>query len=172
MSGISEKLNIIAPDIPLSGENMSLKNVRLSRFCYFMAYTFELILYSLRGHFMPIGVTYFGVSGTNFVLLAYGLASLVIMLLWNDRFRPLIRISVAVTVIGFVPFAFMPVGNLRFVFAVIAFLGLGGAVTSARCGFAFAVNNVERLVGVIIMYFACAFIRYLNTRFCGQKFCP
>ncbi len=163
MSGLLSKLNGSIPSDPLGEGDMSLKNVRLSRFCYFMAYAFELILYSLRGHFMPVGVTYFGVSGANFVLFAYGLASLVVMLLWTEKFTALIRISVAVTAVGFIPFALLPIGNVRFVFALIAFIGLGGAVTSARCGFAFAVNNVERLVGIVIMYFACAFIRYIDS---------
>ncbi|MCR4563906.1 MAG: hypothetical protein K5755_04660, partial [Clostridiales bacterium] len=144
-------------------ENISLKSVRLSKFCYFMAYAFELVLYSLRGHFMPMGVSVAGVSGSIVTTAFYGLASLVVMLLWSEKFKPLIRISVIISLIGFVPFALLPVGNIRFVFAIIAFIGLGGAVTSARCGFAFAINNSERLVGIIIMYFACAFIRCTNT---------
>jgi DNA-binding CsgD family transcriptional regulator len=159
----SLKVNNWFKSIAFSSESMSLKNVRLSRFCYFMAYSFELILYSLRGHFMPLGTGYFGISGSVFVTVAYGLASLIVMLLWTPKFKPLVRISVLVTAIGFVPFAFMPAGNLRLIFAIIAYIGLGGCVTSARCGYAFAVNNVERLVGIVIMYFANTFIRYIDT---------
>jgi DNA-binding CsgD family transcriptional regulator len=112
---------------------------------------------------MPMGVTVAGISGSIITSAFYGLASLAVMLLWSERFKPLIRISVIVSLVGFIPFAFLPTGNIRFIFAIIAFIGLGGAVTSARCGFAFAINNSERLVGIIIMYFACAFIRCINT---------
>ncbi|MDR1131994.1 MAG: hypothetical protein LBL15_06210 [Oscillospiraceae bacterium] len=46
---------------------------------------------------------------------------------------------------------------------VLAYAGLGGAVTSARCGYAFAANNAERLVGMVLMFVAVAVICFLGA---------
>lgn len=135
-----------------------------------LAYAFELILYSVRGHFMPIGRDFFGIPGRLLVLVVYGIASLVIMLLWSKRFKPLIWISVSVMILGFVPFILMPESDLRLLFAVIAYAGLGGAVTSARCGYAFAINNAERFVGILFMFLACTVVRQVNDETANELF--
>ena len=135
-------------------------NIRPERLKYALAYVFELLLFSTRSHFLPVGVSFLGLRGQTWIMLAHGLASLIVMLLWSERFRPLIKVSVAVTAAGFLPFLFLPVGGLRFAFGLIAYAGLGGAVTSARCGYAFALNNAERLYGMVAMHFVCNLIRY------------
>lgn len=146
-----------------SREGINLKSIRLSRMCYMLAYTFELILFLVRGHFMPVGADVCGVSGGTIIVAVHGITSVVVMLLWSKRFKPLVWASVSVMVLGFVPYILLPESDLRLVFAIVAYAGLGGAVTSARCGFAFAVNNAERLVGMVIMFFSCAVVRYIDA---------
>ncbi len=128
-----------------------------------LAYAFELILFSVRGHFMPVGTDICGVSGGTVIVAVHGITSVIVMLLWSKRFKPLIWASVSVMVLGFVPYILMPESDVRLLFAIVAYAGLGGAVTSARCGYAFAANNAERLVGMVIMFFVCAVVRYVDT---------
>lgn len=141
---------------------ISLNSIRISKYAYFMAYAFELMLFKTRGHFFPVEVPFFKISGYTAVLAVHGIASLIVMLLWSNRFKKLIYVSVTVMVAGFIPFLFLPYGTPRLIFAMIAYAGLGGCVTAARCGYAFALNNAERLIGMLIMFFFCACIYFLD----------
>ena len=146
-----------------NSESISLKSVRLSRLCYIFAYALELVLFSVRGHFMPIGDGIFGLNGRTVAMAVHGIASLIVMLLWSERFKRLVWASVIVCVAGFVPFILLYDSPYRFLFSLIAYAGLGGVVTSARCGFAFAINNAERIVGMIFMFISCTVVRYIDT---------
>lgn len=144
-------------------DGIRLTDIRPSRPVYFLAYALELILFTTRGQFLPIGANPFGISGWTIAHGAHMAASLVFMLLWSNRFKKLIYISVGLMLAGFIPFIFLPMGYERMGFAVLFYIGLGGAVTSCRCGFAFAANNAERLLGMVIMFFTVAFIRYARS---------
>lgn len=138
-------------------------NIRSDRLVYFLAYAFELMLFAARGQFIPMGVSLFGISGWTIAQYAHTIASLVFMLLWSKRFKPLIGVSIALMIVGFIPFLFMPVGIPRLIFGIVFYIGLGGAVTSARCGYAFAANNTERLVGILFMFVSVALIRFVRS---------
>ena len=60
-----------------NSESISLKSVRLSRLCYIFAYALELVLFSVRGHFMPIGDGIFGLNGRTVAMAVHGIASLI-----------------------------------------------------------------------------------------------
>ena len=145
------------------GDGIRLSDIRWNKAFYFLAYTFELVLYAARQRFLPIPVSLFGLSGSTALYVAHILASLAVMLLWNDRFKPLIRISVGVMLTGFIPFLFLPDGYPRLAFGMLAYAGLGGAVTSARCGYAFAANNAERLVGILLMLVGVTAIKLASS---------
>ncbi len=159
MSRYYQKFHSVFVHIFDRSGGIRFRDIRKSRLIYTLAYTFELLLFSFRGHYFSIDTDILGVSGFTVAIAVHGLASLGIMLLWSDCFRPLIRISVAVMILGFVPFFFLPGGKLQFFFALIAYAGLGGAVTSARCGYAFAANNAERIFGILLMFFGTSVIR-------------
>ena len=146
------------------GDGISLSDLRRNRLFYILAYTFELVLYAARQRFLPLPFGLFGLSGSTALYIPHILASLAVMLLWSNRFRPLIRISVGVMLAGFIPFIFLPNGYLRLVFGMIAYAGLGGAVTSARCGYAFAANNAERLAGILLMLVSVTLIRFVSSQ--------
>lgn len=140
---------------------MYLSDIRRSRWAYFISYSLELILFAVREQFLPMGGTLFGISGWAAALAAYMIASLIFMLAWQNRFRHLILISTGIMAVGFLPFVFLPMGTSRLLFGILFYIGLGGAVTSCRCGYAFAANNAERLAGMLIVFFAVAVIRFL-----------
>lgn len=142
-------------------DGVSISDIRPARLIYCFAYAFELTLYSVLTAFLPMGVDLMGVSAWTIAYALHMAASLAVMLLWSKRFKPLIWISVIVMVVGFVPMIFLPMGYARFIFGCLALVGLGGAVTSARCGFAFAANNAERLIGMVVMFFAAAAVRFV-----------
>ena len=143
--------------------DISLAAVRPNKLIYTLAYTFELILYSCW-EFIETEATFFGISSSMALHVAHYAGSLLIMMLWSDRFRPLIHISVAMMLVGFAGFVLLPVSPLQLIFGILAVSGLGGAVTCARCGFAFAANNPERLIGITFMFFSVAGV-YLLARF-------
>lgn len=155
--------NPTAPKPRRGAEGMRLSDIRPSRAVYFLAYALELTLFAARGQFLPIGAELLGVNGWTVAHAMHMLASLVFMLLWSERFKKLLYISAALTVAGFLPFLFLPAGTLRALFAVLFYIGLGGAVTGARCGFAFAANNTERLAGMLLMFFAVAVLRFVRS---------
>lgn len=139
-------------------------DIRPQRMIYFMAYAFELMLFAARGQFMPMGASVFGIRGWTIAHVAHMISSLIFMLLWSSRFKNLIRVSVGIMIAGFIPFAFLPLGYARLGFGILFYIGLGGAVTSARCGYAFATNNAEKLFGMIFMFFSVAVMRFVNSR--------
>ncbi len=138
---------------------LDLGSVRPSRLRYMLAYVFEMILFVFRGHFFSLGDTGFGVRGHTLALALHGVCSLVVMLLWRPRFRGLIRVSAAVAAAGFIPLFLLPEGPARLIAGLVAYAGLGGSVTAARCGYAFALNDSERLIGMAAMLFVTSFIR-------------
>lgn len=151
-----------------NSSSISLKSVRVSMLCYVLAYTFELMLFATRGHYIPVKASLFGIPGKTVIYVAHMLGSLIIMLLWSEKFKHLVRISIATMLIGFIPMILLPEGNLQLLFGVIAMAGLGGAVTSARCGYAFAANNSERLLGMVLMIFSVAFIHFSKWSDCDN----
>ncbi len=150
-------------DIRLKGDTISLKDIRMSKFIYFAAYALELMLFNARNMSFQIGIDVGNVSGWTIAQIFHGIASLVFMLLWKENFKGLVKTSVIIMVASFVPYLFLPVGYVRFVFGIIFYIGLGGAVTSARCGYAFALNNAERFIGMLVMFFTVTVFKYLNS---------
>lgn len=143
-------------------DGVSIHAVRRQRLIYAFAYAFELMLFACS-QFMSAGDKLFGISGHTVVYVAHIVASLVIMLLWSDKFKHLIRLSVVVMLVGFAGFVFLPNGIPHLIFGILAMAGLGGAVTSARCGFAFAANNAERLIGMTSIFFSVSVIYFLAS---------
>ena len=144
-------------------EGLSLANVRSARLHYALAYAFELILYALVRDFVTPGVTLFGLSSWTFMYVGHMLVSLVVMLLWSNRFKHFIYVSLSAMAVGLAGSLILSDGYLRLAFAIIACAGLGGAVTAARCGYAFAANNAERVVGMIVTVFPAAVVTALHS---------
>ena len=144
-------------------ETISIRNIRPSRYIYYMAYVLELIFFSVRGNFLPVSTKVFGINGWTIIFAAHMIASLIVMLMWTKKFKPLLIASLLIMLAGLVPYIFLPVGILRFVFGLIGYIGLGGVVTGARCGYAFAANNAERLFGIILMFFSVTMVRLANS---------
>ncbi len=143
-------------------EGLSIRNMRPESLCYCLAYPLELILFACGESEHP-SVTLFGLSGWIYMYIAHILASLAVMLLWSKKFKYLIHISTSVLVLSYIPMLFLPDTYLRLAFAAAAYTGLGGAVTSARCGFAFAANNAERFIGMVFMFLSVAVIYFLDA---------
>lgn len=144
-----------------------LSDIRLSRLIYVSAYALELILYSMRARFIPIEESLFGINGRLFVYAVHVIASTLVMLFWSDHFLPLLRVSVVVMVAGFIPFFILPSGYARLFFGIVAYAGLGGAVTGARCGYAFAANNTERLFSVVFMFLSITGVKFAKSQGAG-----
>lgn len=150
-------------------EDTDFHAVRLKKPYYMLAYTVELIFYTVRGYYISMPGFLFGFSCRTIVYIAHMLASLLVMLLWSDHFRRLVRGSVVLMACGYVPCLFLPDGTLRLCFGILGNIGLGGAVTSSRCGFAFACNNVERILGMVVMFF-CRFHQVREVSRPGGRF--
>jgi DNA-binding CsgD family transcriptional regulator len=143
-------------------ELLNFKALRRGRWPYFLAYAFELLLFSAVQLYMPVRLKLFGVPAFTLMQGSHLLASLLVMLLWSARFKSLVCVSIGVLLAGFLPYLFLPQGLPKLIFAVIALAGLGGAVTCARCGFAFACNNTERLAGLLLMFAVTTALRFYD----------
>jgi DNA-binding CsgD family transcriptional regulator len=147
--GFVRSIGILFAGMWQGTEGLSLRNVRLSRLIYVLAYSFELIFYAFHKTFLKVDFSLFGIGSNMLMYIGHILMSLIIMLLWSKRFKHLVYISIVTTALGFAAFQFSPGGLPKLLCAVLTMAGLGGCVTSARCGFAFAANNAERLLGVV-----------------------
>lgn len=164
MQTVLQSIRVSIPKAWRRDGGIRLNGIRPQKAAYFLAYAIELMLYAVRQGFLPVQATLFGLPGKTVVYIAHMLASLLVILLWSERFRPLLRVSVAVMAAGFLLFVFVPQGSgLHLLSGAIAMAGLGGAVTCARCGFAFAANNAERLFGMLLMTVCVSLIYLLET---------
>ncbi len=163
MKNLSASLKSALKQFGGESEGIRFKDVRASRIIYVLAYALELIFYSYRGNFLPLNVNVFGLNGWTIVQVAHGIASLVIMLLWSARFKSLIYVSVAIFIAGFIPYVFLPDGIVRLIFCIIAYIGLGGAVTASRCGYAYCANNSERFFGILFMFLSVSVVYTLSA---------
>lgn len=137
--------------------------LRPGRAPYYLAYAFELMAYAVWETFLYPEGTVLGLPAKMVIYVGHMAGSLAVMLLWSERFRPLIYVSAAVMAGGFVPFLLLPGSPLRLVFGFAAMAGLGGCVTCARCGYAFAANNAERLAGMVLMTVAVAGVYLMDA---------
>ncbi len=142
-----------------SGESIRFSQIRWEKAVYFLAYALELVFFSVRGQFLPFGGRILGIGAWTVIQPLHMVASLAVMLLWSDRFKTLLNGSAVLMLLGFVPYVFLPGGTLRVIFGAAGYIGLGGVVTGARCGYAFVCNNAERLFGIIAMYFSVMLVR-------------
>ena len=136
-----------------------VSGIRPERCIYVFAYVLELVFFSVRGLFLPVGYDVFGIKGWTVLYAVHMLASLAVMLIWTEKFRALLRTSALVMLLGFVPYIFLPQGRTRFLCGLLGYAGLGGAVTGARCGYAFAANNEERFLGILFVFFSVMLAR-------------
>ncbi len=141
---------------------LNINKIRPNKIIYVIAYVFELMFYATKGHFIIIRTGLFGLRGKTIIYAAHMIGSLIVMLLWSNKFKHLIKISVAAMLFGFIPAIFVNEGYLKLIFGIIGMSGLGGAVTACRCGYAFATNNVEKLSGATLMIILVAFIHRLS----------
>ncbi len=146
-----------------NGGGLNLSSVRPAKWPYILAYSFKDILYQFCQYFNThtSNTGFFGLSALTCIFVGHMALSLIIMLLWSKKFKPLLYISVAIMTAGLLPMLLVPDGPVRLVFGIIAMAGVGGAVTCIRCGFAFAINNAERLVGLILMLVTTALMYLL-----------
>ncbi len=82
-------------------EGLNLKSIRRARLVYALAYTFELLFYAHHKTWLHLQGSLLGINSATLAYIGHMLMSLVIMLLWSARFKPLIHISLAVTLLGF-----------------------------------------------------------------------
>lgn len=170
MAGSANKSAASSALAQRAGEGLTLKSIRPARLVYALAYTFELLFFSYSNYFLQVDTTFFGLDASIPIYVGHYLLSLVVMLLWSKKFRPLIRGSLAVTVLGFAAFLFLPQGIPKLLCAVLTMTGLGGCVTAARCGFAFAANNAERMLGVALALGGRALLNFLDALFPDDGF--
>ena len=149
LSGFNEK-----------NERIRLGDVRRGRAIYILAYVFELLFFSARGQFTSVGGTVFGMDGYTVAMAFHGVGSHICILLWSKNNRVLRTLGIVLSVAGFLPFFFLSEGSLpRIAAACLGYFGLGFAVTGARVGYAFGLNNAERLLGILIALLGNSFIR-------------
>ena len=135
-----------------------IKNIRASKSAYMLAYVLELVFYCIRGHYIYVETGLFGLSGNTITYIFHVAGSLLIMLCWSPRFKPLIWVSSGLFAAGFIPALFLQEDIMRLVFSCVGMFGLGGAVSACRCGYAFVCNNSERLTGMSLMIILVAII--------------
>jgi DNA-binding CsgD family transcriptional regulator len=151
-------------------EKLNLNNIRWNRSFYVMAYAFELLFYAYHSSFLHTDSKLFGLGSSMLMYIGHILMSLIIMLLWSAKFRHLIYTSITVTLLGFFAFFLLPDGIPKLLCAVMTMAGIGGCVTSARCGFAFAANNTERLLGVVMALGGRALLNFVDAIFPDGSF--
>lgn len=144
-------------------DGIRVSAIRVNRLPYALAYFFELTLFAVLNRYVPRNSKILFLSEWDFAYAFHMIGSLVIILLWNERFRKLIYISASILLLGLVPALVLPVGPVQIAGFVVAMTGLGCVASCARCGFAYGTNNSEKAFGLFLAYFSDKTIRILRA---------
>lgn len=137
-------------------ETLSLKNIRIRRLPYLMAFPLAMVFANKRPILVDTEMEINGVSADLITFLAYITGVLLVGIIASERNIAVIsKVASIVTMAGFIPWIFLPDGMTGLALSVLVKMGIGGCMLSASFSFAFALNNAER-------FFASALILLLT----------
>lgn len=132
-------------------EMLALRNIRPGYLQYFFAFPLAMVFINIQDFILADG-SVLGLDHTTFTFLAFVTGAIVLFAFSNEKnISAVSKISVFITVAGFVPWLFLPDGHPAFVCSVIFMVGIGGCVSSSSFSFVFVLNNAERFFGSAFM---------------------
>jgi hypothetical protein len=122
-------------------ERLSPHNIRRDYLQYFFAFSLAMTFINIQDFILYDGIGIFGLAHTTITFLAFALGAIVMFAFSNEKNISLIsKISALITVVGFLPWLFLPDSYIALICDVIFMAGVGGCVSSSS--FSFGVNHL------------------------------
>jgi DNA-binding CsgD family transcriptional regulator len=116
---------------------------------------------NMQGALFTNDVRLFGMDAMTLMGAAYCIGAGVIFAFTSVKNMVTIsRISVIMTLAGFIPWLFLPESQLSLSFAILFMFGFGGCGVCAVFSYTFALNNAERLFGAAIISAFCMLMEF------------
>lgn len=133
-------------------EKISLNNIRLDYLQYFFAFPLAMVFVNIQDFFIDDGISIFGLSYTTLTFIAFAFGAIIMFAFANETNISVIsKLSAIITVIGFIPWLFLPNNYISLVFSVVFMIGIGGCVSNSSFSYVFMLNNAERFYASVLM---------------------
>lgn len=135
-----------------SREVLSPRHIRADRLHYFFAFPTAMILVNVQDFILAGGTRLFGLSHTTVTFLAFVVGAIVIFALaTRENIVAISKIAAFITIVGCVPWLFLPNGAISLLCSAVFMAGIGGCVSSGSFSYVFMLNNAERFFGGALM---------------------
>lgn len=133
-------------------EALVFHHIRLKHLQYFFAFPLAMVFINIQNFILGESISILGLSYTTITLLSFSFgASILFLIITQKNVAYVSKLSALTTIIGFIPWLFLPEGNTSFIFAMVFMFGIGGCVSSSSFSFVFILNNAERFFGCALM---------------------
>ncbi len=133
-------------------ETLELHNIRFDYLQYFFAFPLSMIFINIQDHIWISSIRVYGFPSTTILFVAFAVgAAGMLTFATPENISVISRISSGLTVMGFVPWLFLPEGYAAFICAMIFMAGIGGCLSCSSFSFVFVLNNAERFFGSAFM---------------------
>jgi DNA-binding CsgD family transcriptional regulator len=152
MPSYIKKLLSAMRDLWNTQEILKFSNIRVGYLHYLFAFPFALIFVNIQDCLLASNMYVFGLPAITVTFISFAVGATVMFILYNPKNIHIVsKTSSIMTLIGFIPWLFLPDGYPSFICAVVFMAGVGGCVANSDLSFMFALNNAER-------FFGCAFM--------------
>jgi len=137
-------------------DNIRLANVRVKNLKYMLIFALAPIFANMQGAFFESGVGLFGLDAMTLMGGAYCIGAGVLFAFADVKnMLTVARVCVMMTLAGFIPWLFLPEGQLSLSLAILFMFGFGGCAACAAFSYTFALNNAERFFGAALVSAFC-----------------
>ncbi len=133
-------------------ETLNIINIRTEYLQYFFAFPLAMVFINVQDFFIDDGISIFGLSFTTLTFIAFAFGAIIMFIFANEANISVIsKLSAIVTVIGFIPWIFLPSNYISLICSVIFMFGIGGCISSSSFSYVFVLNNAERFYASVLL---------------------
>lgn len=150
--GYSSKLLWSFRELLSARELLSFQNMRTDYLNYFFAFPVSMVFVNVQDFVLDGSTGLFGLTHTTLTFLAFVVGAITMFAIANKKnLSSISQLSACITLLGFVPWFFLPHSVASLLCSVVFMIGIGGCVSSSSFSYVFMLNNAERFFGSALM---------------------
>lgn len=161
--GLTSGIKRSAVSLLNTGDELSMKNIRISHLAYSLPLVIVLTLLDQRNTYFALSDSSIADSGSAILIYAaYCAGSLSVLLFGMKKKLEGLRCCCALGAAGFVCWLFLQQTDWRMTPMAVFQFGLGGCAIYAVYSYVFVLRNAERLFGILLVTFNYGFFVFLQ----------
>ena len=137
-------------------DNIHFANIRVKNLKYMLIFALAPVFANMQGTLFVTDIRLFGMDAMTLMGSAYCIGAGVIFAFTSvENMVVVSRVSVVMTLAGFIPWMLMPESQLSLALAILFMFGFGGCAGCTAFSYTFALNNAERFFGAAMISLFC-----------------